>query len=81
MNVCKLEIKSSEILMADIVLGQYGSKLSALYNSESESCFKASPKSLNSVITIKKNFHEIELVDAWKWILKTKYWNSADITG
>lgn len=37
---------------------------SALYNSETESCFKASPKSLNSVITIKKNFHEIELVDA-----------------
>lgn len=45
---------------------------SAPYNSESESCFKASPKSLNSVITIKKNFHKIELVDAWKWILKDK---------
>lgn len=48
--------------MADIILGQYGSEF--ICNSESESCFKASPKSLNSVITIKKNFHEIELVDA-----------------
>lgn len=26
MNVCKLEIKSSEILMADNILGQYGSE-------------------------------------------------------
>lgn len=69
--------------MADIVLGQYGSEFICSLQFWKWIMLQSIAKVFEfceTVITVKKNFHEIELVDAWKWILKTKYWNSADIT-